>query len=76
MCPHFRPVVECLHARQSCRYSFVVDECPTPQRVTYLYDVMDAAYCSHELRDFCRNQSHVPLIDQMCERKPLALAMG
>ncbi len=33
------------------------------QRVTYLYDVMDAAYCSHELRDHCRNQGHVPLID-------------
>lgn len=33
------------------------------QRVTNLYDVMDAAYCSTELRDHCRDLGHVPLID-------------
>ncbi len=33
------------------------------QRVTSLYDVMDAAYCSEELRQHSRNLGHVPLID-------------
>ncbi|MCR4302464.1 MAG: transposase [Sulfuricaulis sp.] len=33
------------------------------QRVTNLYDVMDAAYCSTELRDHSRSLGHVPLID-------------
>jgi Transposase DDE domain/Transposase domain (DUF772) len=33
------------------------------QRVTNLYDLMDAAYCSAELRDHCKSLSHVPLID-------------
>lgn len=33
------------------------------QRVTNLYDLMDAAYCSTELRDHSRNLGHVPLID-------------
>jgi hypothetical protein len=32
-------------------------------RVTSLYDVMDAAYCSLELHDHCRSLNHVPLID-------------
>ena len=32
-------------------------------RVTSLYDVMDAAYCSTELREHCRDLGHVPLID-------------
>lgn len=32
-------------------------------RVTNLYDLMDAAYCSAELRDHCRSLGHVPLID-------------
>ena len=32
-------------------------------RVTHLYDVMDAAYCSLELHDHCRRLNHVPLID-------------
>jgi len=32
-------------------------------RVTNLYDVMDAAYCSAELHEHCRNLNHVPLID-------------
>ncbi|WP_229509609.1 transposase, partial [Massilia sp. CCM 8734] len=35
----------------------------TKQRVTNLYDVMDAAYCSKELHDHCRELGHVPLID-------------
>lgn len=33
------------------------------QRVTNCYDLMDAAYCSSELRDHCRSLGHVPLID-------------
>lgn len=33
------------------------------QRVTNLYDVMDAAYCSGELRAHSKNLGHVPLID-------------
>jgi len=32
-------------------------------RVTHLYDVMDAAYCSAELRAHSRSLGHVPLID-------------
>lgn len=32
-------------------------------RVTHCYDLMDAAYCSAELRDHCRGLGHVPLID-------------
>ena len=35
----------------------------TASRVTNLYDVMDAAYCSAELREHCRDLGHVPLID-------------
>jgi hypothetical protein len=33
------------------------------QRVTNLYDVMDAAYCSGDLRAHSRSLGHVPLID-------------
>lgn len=33
------------------------------ERVTNLYDVMDAAYCSLELHEHCRSLNHVPLID-------------
>lgn len=33
------------------------------QRVTNLYDVMDAAYCSKTLHEHCRELGHVPLID-------------
>lgn len=32
-------------------------------RVTNLYDVMDAAYCSKELHEHSRSLNHVPLID-------------
>jgi hypothetical protein len=32
-------------------------------RVTNLYDVMDAAYCSIELHEHSRSLIHVPLID-------------
>lgn len=31
--------------------------------MTSLYDLMDAAYCSSELRDHSRSLGHVPLID-------------
>jgi len=33
------------------------------QRVTNLYDVMDAAYCSTELREHSHSLGHIPLID-------------
>lgn len=33
------------------------------QRVTNLYDVMDAAYCSTDLREHSRSLGHIPLID-------------
>jgi hypothetical protein len=33
------------------------------QRVTYLYDLADAAYCSPIIRDEARRLNHVPLID-------------
>ncbi len=33
------------------------------QRVTSLYDGMDAAYCSVELQEHCRSLGHAPLID-------------
>ena len=32
-------------------------------RVTHLYDLMDAAYCSLELHEHSRSLNHVPLID-------------
>jgi IS5 family transposase len=32
-------------------------------RVTNLYDLMDAAYCSQDLQEHCRELGHVPLID-------------
>jgi hypothetical protein len=35
----------------------------TAARVTNLYDLMDAAYCSPILRDHSRRLGHVPLID-------------
>jgi transposase len=35
----------------------------TFERVTNLYDLMDAAYCSQELRAYSRSLGHVPLID-------------
>lgn len=33
------------------------------ERVTNCYDLMDAAYCSEEIRAFSRSLGHVPLID-------------
>lgn len=33
------------------------------QRVTNLYDLMDAAYCSADLHEYSRQLNHVPLID-------------
>lgn len=33
------------------------------ERVTNLYDVMDAAYCSLELHEHSRSLNHIPLID-------------
>ena len=35
----------------------------TASRVTNCYDLMDAAYCSEELRAHCKSLGHVPLID-------------
>jgi hypothetical protein len=37
-------------------------------RVTNLYDLMDAGYCSDSLRDYSREQGHVPLIDHNARR--------
>lgn len=33
------------------------------ERVTNFYDLMDAAYCSEEIREHSRNLAHIPLID-------------
>ena len=33
------------------------------ERVDYLYELADAAYCSNELRDDSRSRGHVPLFD-------------
>ena len=33
------------------------------QRVTSLYDLMDAAYCSADLHEYSRQLGHIPLID-------------
>jgi hypothetical protein len=44
-------------------------------RVTNLYDLMDAAYCSDELRRYSQGLGHVPLIDHNPrggEKKPFA----
>jgi hypothetical protein len=35
----------------------------TGERVTYLYDLADAAYCSGIIREVSRQEGHVPLID-------------
>ena len=35
----------------------------TGERVTYLYDLADAAYCSGVIREVSRQAGHVPLID-------------
>lgn len=35
----------------------------TAERVTNLYDLMDAAYCSMEIHEHSRSLGHVPLID-------------
>jgi hypothetical protein len=35
----------------------------TAQRVTSLYDLMDAAYDAREIRDYARRLGHVPIID-------------
>ncbi|MEZ5533997.1 MAG: transposase [Thiolinea sp.] len=35
----------------------------TARRVTNLYDLMDAGYCSADLREYSREFNHVPLID-------------
>lgn len=35
----------------------------TASRVTNLYDLMDAAYCSTELQEHSRSLGHIPLID-------------
>lgn len=37
-------------------------------RVTNLYDLMDAGYCSESLREYSREQGHVPLIDHNARR--------
>lgn len=47
----------------------------TASRVTNCYDLMDAAYCSEEIRNHSRSLGHVPLIDhnpRRGEKKPFA----
>jgi hypothetical protein len=47
----------------------------TLSRVTNCYDLMDAAYCSEEIRQHSRSLGHVPLIDhnpRRGEKKPFA----
>lgn len=36
----------------------------TAERVTYLYDLMDAAYDAKVIAEFCRSQGRVPIIDK------------
>jgi hypothetical protein len=38
------------------------------ERVTNLYDIMDAGYCSESLREYSREVGHVPLIDHNARR--------
>ncbi len=40
----------------------------TGERVTYLYDLADAAYCSGVIRAVSRQEGHVPLIDHNARR--------
>ena len=40
----------------------------TDERVTYLYDLADAAYCSGVIRAVSRQEGHVPLIDHNARR--------
>jgi len=40
----------------------------TGERVTYLYDLADAAYCSGVIREVSRQEGHVPLIDHNARR--------
>ena len=41
----------------------------TPQRVTYLYDLMDSAYDAKELYEESRASGHVPIIDKNPRKK-------
>jgi hypothetical protein len=41
----------------------------TAQRVTALYEVMDAAYAAPEIEQVCRELGHVPIIDLHSSRK-------
>jgi len=43
----------------------------TNQRVTSLYDVMDAAYDAKEIREHCESLGHVPLIDPVQRAVPV-----
>lgn len=40
----------------------------TGERVTYLYDLADSAYCSGIIREVSRQEGHVPLIDHNARR--------
>ena len=40
----------------------------TGERVTYRYDLADAAYCSGVIREVSRQEGHVPLIDHNARR--------
>ena len=47
------------------------------QRVTNLYDLMDAAYCSAELREHSRSLGHVPNgVAEFLKRSPPIMRTG
>jgi Transposase DDE domain/Transposase domain (DUF772) len=43
----------------------------TAQRVTSLYDLMDAAYDAQDIREHCESLGHVPLIDPVHRAVPI-----
>ena len=48
----------------------------TSQRVTYLYDLMDAAYDAHAIRDHSVSLNHKPIIDPVQRYRIVAPKMG
>jgi hypothetical protein len=44
----------------------------TSERVTYLYELMDAAYDAKTIADFCRSQGRVPIIGKNSRGKDVA----
>jgi Transposase DDE domain len=48
----------------------------TSQRVTYLYDLMDAAYDAHAIRDHSVSLNHKPIIDPVQRYRAAAQKIG